>query len=395
MQLLAPTSGAVFYTRSGAFTADNNGLIYNISPTSPAYVDLIDAGCIPLAVNPSANFRNLLDGGDFTINPWQRGASFTGITTGPTYTADRFFAAGGASSSISVSNVSTTALIGFGNVLQFGRASANTNTAPIWLGQVLETADSIRAQGQYVTFSFWAMAGAAFSGLSGLAVALFYGTGSNQSAANVVAGSWTGQAYPALVPASVNGTAGAAGVYGTGTPAYQPLSTSFVRYSFTAFVPANATQLAVLVGYTPSGTAGSTDYIQVGGLQLEIESNATPFEHRDVQVELEIAQRYAWVIQEPAANVVVASGHNPTSATQLFYLATPVQFRTAPAVTFSGTPSWKTNQAGAATATTLTAGSTHTVNAITLQGNSAGTAGQGTVLQGGGGTGVVTISADF
>jgi hypothetical protein len=40
------------------------------------------------------NFRNAIDGGDFTINPWQRGTAFTGIAATATYTADRFFVVG-------------------------------------------------------------------------------------------------------------------------------------------------------------------------------------------------------------------------------------------------------------------------------------------------------------
>jgi hypothetical protein len=56
---------------------------------------------------------------------------------------------------------------------------------------------------------------------------------------------------------------------------------------------------------------------------------------------------------------------------------------------------FKTNQAGTATACTITAGATHTPNAISVNGNSAGTAGQGTLLQGGGGSGYILASADF
>src|SRR5215469_13264166 len=108
--------------------------------------------------------RNIIDGGDFTTNPWQRGTSFTGIASTLTYTADRFFSVGGAASSISVSQVTgVTAVPGFSQALQFGRAAANANTAVITLGQIVETLDAIRAQGQTVTLSFWAQAGANWS----------------------------------------------------------------------------------------------------------------------------------------------------------------------------------------------------------------------------------------
>jgi hypothetical protein len=55
-----------------------------------------------------ANFRNLIDGGNFTVNPFQRnipglasgGVISSPISSTPTYFADRFFAVGGASSAI-------------------------------------------------------------------------------------------------------------------------------------------------------------------------------------------------------------------------------------------------------------------------------------------------------
>src|SRR5579883_401024 len=146
--------------------------------------------------------RNLIDGGDFTTNPWQRGVSFTGIAGAVTYTADRFFAVGGASSSISVSQVTgVTTVSGLTQALQFGRAAANANTAAISLGQVIETLDSIRCQGQTVTLSFWAQAGANWSPANGaLNVLLASGTGANQSAASLAAGAWTGYTSLTLTP---------------------------------------------------------------------------------------------------------------------------------------------------------------------------------------------------
>ncbi len=394
MQVLAPTPFAQYQTRNGTFTADANAVIYGVT-SGQALGDLLTEGCIPMAHSPLACFRNLLDGGDFTVNPWQRGSSLTGIANTVTYTADRFFAVGGASSSISVSNVASTAIPSFGQVLQFGRASANANTAPIYLGQVIETADAIRCQGSYVTISFWAAAGVNFSG-SALSVALHLGTGVNQSAANMVAGSWTGQALPALVPASAPyaQTSGAAGAYGVGTAATQAISTGFYRYSFTAFVPNTVTQIGLLVGYTPTGTAGVNDWVQFGGFQLEIGAAVSPFEHRDVQVELEIAQRYCWVTNEPAANVITAVGYCSGSNAQLFYMASPVQFRTTPTVTVSaGTFKVHTNGSPVSPGTITGSGQP---NAITLTATGvSGATGQGCALVGGGGAGSITATADF
>jgi hypothetical protein len=380
LNYLAPAPYASFVTRNGAFQADVNGLISNVEPGAQA-LDLLEDGCVPLAFNPFANFRNLIDGGDFSVNPFQRnipglasgGAIATAVAATPTYFADRFFAVGGASSAILMAAVSDASVVGFNQSLKISRQSSNSNTAAISFGQVVETFDSLRCQGQTVTLSFWAKAGANYSG-GALGAQVIAGAGSNQGAASLVAGSWTS----------------AASVIG----ATQSLTTAMTRYQFTGVVPATASQLGALFSFAPSGTAGADDSVSINGVQLEIGASASPFERIDAQVALEICQRYAWVVPEPAAGVVLAAGANTSSSAQLFYMATPVQFLKAPTVTVSA-GSFKTNQAGTATTTTITAGATHTPNAISINGNSSGTAGQATLLQGGGGSGWIVASADF
>jgi hypothetical protein len=253
---------------------------------------------------------------------------------------------------------------------------------------VLETADSIRCQGQTVTLSFWAAAGANWSPQNGvLNVLLASGTGANQSAANMVSGSWTG--YVSLVLAPQQGSAAAAANIA------QPVTTTWTRYSFTASVPAACTQLGVLFSATPVGTAGTADFVQIMGVQLEIGAQATPFEHRDAQVELEIAQRYSWVIPEPASGVVIAQGGaNAAANAQTYLLYTPVQMRAAPTVTVV-TGGFKVAAAGAAATATISAGGTHTPNQITLSSAVAETVGLSANIQGGGGGGSITVSADF
>src|SRR5271166_4351012 len=110
LNYLAPAPYASFVTRNGAFQADGNSLISNVSAGVQAH-DLLQSGCTPLAFNPFANLRNLIDGGDFSINPFQRnipglatgGVITTPISATPTYFADRFFAVGAAGSAILMS----------------------------------------------------------------------------------------------------------------------------------------------------------------------------------------------------------------------------------------------------------------------------------------------------
>jgi hypothetical protein len=380
LNYLAPAPYAIFHTRNGVFQADGNGLISSIGPGEQA-LDLLESGCTPIAFNPSANFRNLIDGGDFSINPFQRnipglasgGVITTPVAATPIYFADRFFAAGAATSAILMAAVADTSIPGFSQSLKISRQSGNTSSGTIKFGQVIETLDSLRCQGQPVTLSFWAKAGANYSGAA-LTAQVIAGFGVNQSAASLIAGTWTSASFP------IN--------------AAPTLNRIMTRYQFSGAVPSGATQLAALFSFTPSGTAGADDSISINGVQFEIGSSASPFERLDAQVVFEQCQRYAWTIPEPAAGVVIGAGANTGAAAQLFYVATPVQMLKAPSVTVAA-GSFKTTQAGAAAATTITPGATHTPNAISISGNSAGTAGQATLLQGGGGSGWIIASADF
>lgn len=386
LTFLASQPGATYATRSGNFTADANGFITGVPLSGTAATDLLSSGCCPLVSSPSANFRNVLDGGDMTVNPFQRNIPglaaaniiSAAITNTPTYFADRWFGVGGASSSLLMSQIADATVPGFNLSLFHYRTASNSNVTPLNLGQVVEQADAIKLQGQQVTFSFWARPGATYSG-GALTVAVFAGTGtvSNGSAANMVAGTWTGQSNV------VNTT--------------QVMASTMTRYNFSGVVPVGATQVGVMITYTPVGTAsGATDGIFMNGAQLEI-GGLSPFEHRDIQVELEICQRYAWSIPEPAAAVIVASGHAVASNSHVFYMAAPVQFRTAPTVT-TAVGSFKVNSstAGIVAATGLAAQSGgHTPNALSMVSTGTGTAGQGSVLQGGGGAGYILANADF
>lgn len=322
--------------------------------------------------------RNLLDGGDFTTNPFQRGTSFTGITNTATYTADRWFAVGGASSSISVSSQAVTTLPGFSTALQFGRASSNANTAVISLGEVLNSDTSIPLQSQGLVLSFYAIAGANFSPVgANITATLYSGTGTNQSVASLIAGTWTGQTTVSAQTVSINSV-----LWGT-------------RYSvvFPA-LPAGTTQVGLVLSFVPVGTAGANDWFQIAGVQLEIGSSPSQFEHLpQAQVNARV-QQYAYVILEPTADYVVANGMNTTTAIQKFCIPLPVTMIAVPSITVT-TGTFKTNQAGTSTASTITADHA-TTQAVSVLGSSTGTAGQATLLIGGaGGTGKIVISADF
>ena len=235
---------------------------------------------------------------------------------------------------------------------------------------------SARVMTGLVTLSFWAKAGAQFSAAnSALTVQVISGTGTDQSAANMNAGSWTGQANV------VNTT--------------QALTTTATRYQFTGTVPAGATQLGVQLSYAPTGTNNSTDTVDFYGIQLEIGSGASAFEHLDVEMVLAICQRYFFQVSEPASGVVVGAGMVTSTNNETVMLPLPTQMRIAPTVTVSA-GSFKLNIAGTATAVAgFAAGTTHTPNMVSVTSTTTATSGQATLLQGGGGTGYVQASAEY
>lgn len=385
MNLWSANPLSYFKTRSAtAYQADANGVISNVAIGNDV-ADLVSSGAVPLAAHPSPNFRNLLDGADFTIAPWQRnvaglasaGAIATPIANTATYFADRWFHIGGASSSITPSKVTDTAFPGFSTALKVQRTAANTDTTAIVTAQVLESVDCIRAQGQFMTFSILAKAGANFSGGT-LTISIVGGTGANQSAANLAAGSWTGQTTLATLAVTPN------------------LNYQRFAVSTASLVPATITEIGVLVTFTPTGTAGADDSFSMLMAQLELGSAASPWERRDVQVELEICQRYAWIVAEPASGVFVASGNMTSTTNASLIVPLPVQMWKAPAASVTlGTI--KVAAAGTSyTPSALVGNATHIPTVIGLSATVAGgTAGQGVTLQGGGGSGYIVISADF
>lgn len=313
--------------------------------------------------NPLVNFRNMLDGGDATINPWQRGTATTSIGTTNTYVADRFFMVAGLGSSATMTKTANSSVPGFSQAFLWGRGQSSGTTSTITLGQALETLDSIRAQGQPVTLSFWIAANTGYAGnTTPIAVTVAQGFGTDQSASALVNGTWTTQSN--VISAT------------------QAITTTPTRYSFTGNVSTSATQLGVLLQFTPSTqTALAAENFFTYGLQLEVGSGASLFEHRDVQVELEICQRYYYQINEGTSPSVVGAGMNATTNGQIIFIPLPVQMRAAPTVGVTA-GSFAFNVGGAVVAASgFAQGTTHTINYISVIGTATGVSGQACLLQ--------------
>lgn len=264
--------------------------------------------------------RNKIINGAMQIAQRGSGVAVTGSTG--YYALDRFFAVvnGGTTGAGSKMYQSTSAPSNFQYSLKFGRESGGTSTNAPTIGQVVESVNCYDLQGQTVTFSFYAKAGANYSASgSALTVNLVTGTGTDQGSANIF-GSWTGQAN------NVNNFT---------------LTTSWQRFSFTASIGSSVTEIGFLAYYTPVGTAGADDYFYITGVQLERGTTATPFEYRNFQQELAMCQRY----YQTAVSILYGGFYSPGAGTVRSGIFNyPVYMRTTPTIslTLTGSSNYST-----------------------------------------------------
>ncbi len=254
---------------------------------------------------PAGEFKNRLLNG--AANVWQRGTS---VAPGATrsYVMDRF--KGGRPSSKLASTYSRQAgFSGFRYCARVQRDNGNSDTEQLEFYTALETGDSVPLAGLEVTLSFYARKGASYSATSDVLVSrITTGTGTDENANGPPDASWTGNAA-----SDQNNTL-------TGTEQ---------QFSQTIAVPSDATQIGILFRFTPTGTAGATDYYEITGIQLELGPAATAFAHRQAGDELARCQRYYWI-----GGMGQAAHAWATTAVDVG-IAFPVPMRIAPSVAYA------------------------------------------------------------
>jgi hypothetical protein len=300
----------------------------NVSTTELGYLDGVTSA-IQTQLNQKPEVfagKNAVYNSGFDIA--QRGTSFTGLS-GVDYTLDRWVSwaqTGGQSSYVSresVGNLSVTPNQAIRYCGRFGRTSGNTSTGARAVFQTLETADSIRFAGKTITMSFYARAGSGFTPTSG---------GVN---CYVISGTGTDQIYYSFTGGVVVATSTVS------------TTTSWQRFSITGTVATNATELAILFNWSPVGTAGANDYVEITGVQLEEGSVATPFSRQNatIQGELAACQRYYYQIGPGAAYASFGiGGFHTASNSFMFIINTPVVMRVVP--TFTTLGNFQTNGTG-------------------------------------------------
>lgn len=287
-----------------------------IGATTPSSINATD-----LNGGQLAGLRNKIINGNMLVN--QRGATASAITGSTTYYLDRWVA-------LTNNTPSGTLTIGQQSVAVSEATSSNAclrlaKTAGTYAGQLItaqafESGTSWGLAGKTVTISFKARKGSSYTGAALPIVIVRTGTGSDQSAALMVSGSWTGAASTTV---SLTGT----------------LTTSMSDFSGTATIPASATQVGVVVisNYATTTTGSANDYLDITDVQLEVGPVATPFEQRPYGMELALCQRYYY---RTGTSGRTGAGYCSTTTVADIYVQFPVSMRIAPtALEQSGTAS--------------------------------------------------------
>jgi hypothetical protein len=131
------------------------------------------------------------------------------------------------------------------------------------------------------------------------------------------------------------------------------LTATWQRFSYTGTVPTNSTQIAIAYQPSPTGTAGTNDYFEVTGVQIDIGSVALPYRAyaATFQGELAACQRYYYLHASGSTQpIAMASSYSTTLSIAMLQL--PVTMRIAPTIAATtGTNYYGMDIAGTAAAT--------------------------------------------
>ena len=285
-------SSSTFWRGDGTWAAAGTGTVTSVGISSStglaiASSPVTNSGTITVNLPASVAGNNMIVNGDFQV--WQRGAGGSAVipvtATVNIYTADRWQIGTGVNEASTITQVAGATSGSY--LAQVQRNSGQTGTGIMTFITSLTRSMCIGAAGNQLTISFKAKKGADFSAASSqLFCEVISGTGSTDVSALTT--TFAGQAAQINQPVT--------------------LSLSLTSYSFTcSAIPSNITQLAVGFYFTPVGTAGANDWFQVTDVQLEISQDATNFDRRNFQQELQVCQAFYeksfGYITAPAQNV--------------------------------------------------------------------------------------------
>ncbi len=339
---------------------------------------------------------NLIIGGNFDTNPWQRGTSFAGLTGGndATYTADKFIfnIQAAATSVVTISKTADAPTVvqnGFLNTNCLKILATTGQASPAagdytTIGYRMEGYDFTQIAQQSFTVSFWVKAT-----VTGVYCLSLVNSGNNRSyvAQYTISTTATWEYKTLTITASPS-----AGTWnytnGVGLYFYWSLC---VGSTYNVGVDGTWTSnLALGTGSQVNALASTNNIFELSLVQCRAGTQQQPWDVRTEQQELALCQRYYWKTfnqaTAPAQGVGVNTGEctgavgSPGATLNSIHVQFPVTMRTAPTIT--------TYSPGAASAQVynITAAAVHTNTAVGAEGargiyvTSTGNAG-GTIVQ--------------
>ena len=263
--------------------------------------------------------KNVLINGDFNV--WQRGTSVVLLNSAKAMVCDRWTGSiqyqAGRHSRQSLSGINTAAGQQGYYCLRVG--SSNGTDTRISAGQYIEAINARPLAGRECTLSFYIKFSAAtFSASSGsygnfLSFSNYY-TGVN--AASYTTTPASSETHHQIAQGS--------------------LPTTWTRYTKTFTPPVNMQNMTVSFQFSELGQTSSDDafYYELSNVQLELGSQATPFEHISYGENLILCKRYYQQYVNPTINGIVSTTAN-RSNNHAFIL--PVQMRAAPTLSIDNT----------------------------------------------------------
>ena len=226
------------------------------------------------AVSPYVAGKNAIINGGFDI--CQRGTSFS-LSSGATavYTADRFGVTTVSGAATVSRQLADSTLPQFKYCIRVQRNSGETATGGQYLAQSVESLNTLQFVNKTISLSFYARKGADYSTTSSLMTATIW-SGNASTDGNILTASGFGSGQATVAQVNVS------------------LTTSWQRFTITGTIGSTVTQVAATFNNGPSGTAGTNDYFEITGVQLELGSVATPFSRAGgtLSGELAACQRY-------------------------------------------------------------------------------------------------------
>jgi hypothetical protein len=286
------------------------------------------------AVPPFVAGKNFIINGGFDI--WQRGTSFASGGASGSYGPDRW-QIGRGSASVTLSRQSTGAPIG---TQYYSRQTSTGNSSYFDLDTYIETSNVAQLWGRVVTFSVKLRGNATQATNTGNTMTFDLEKSSTTDAG--IGATWT----------KINGVAVVSSAIPVGTT-----SADWMTASFTATVPNDGTanSLRIISQYNGTGNVNGSIF-DIGAVQLEVGSVATPFSRAGgtIQGELAACQRYYY--RTTATNYATYSTvGNAFSTTQgVVQTRLPVTMRIPPtAVDFTTLQVYSLTNSGQTTVTGL------------------------------------------